>query len=121
TSGEILVWNGLNIEVSQPCTLTAGHDYMIHLQMKSGFTDQIPISQGASEYELILARPPLEALVTDGEVKTVYSITVDDRQDEELFLVSSKNRNGVFENSLTATNLDERYYQNDKDIIKNLI
>lgn len=121
TSGEVLVWNGLNIEVSQPCTLTAGHDYMIHLQMKSGFTDQIPVSQGASEYELILARPPLEALVTEGEVKTVYSITVDDRQDEELFLVSTKNRNGVFENSVSATNLDERYYQNDKDIINNLI
>ncbi|MFY5817329.1 host specificity factor TipJ family phage tail protein [Acinetobacter baumannii] len=121
TSGEILAWNGLNIEVSQPCNLSAGHDFMIHLQMKSGFTDQIPISQGASEYELILARPPLEALVNEGEVKTVYSITVDDRQDDELFLVSSKNRNGVFENSLTATNLDERYYQNDKDIINNLI
>ncbi|QDB82607.1 host specificity factor TipJ family phage tail protein [Acinetobacter pittii] len=121
TSGEVLVWNGLNIEVSQPCTLTAGHDYMIHLQMKSGFTDQIPVSQGASEYELVLARPPLEALVTEGEVKTVYSITVDDRQDEELFLVSTKNRNGVFENSISATNLDERYYQNDKDIINNLI
>lgn len=121
TSGEITAWNGLNIEISQPCTLIAGHDYVIHLQKKSGFTDQIPISQGTSEYELILARPPLEALVTEGEVKTVYSITVDDRQDEELFLVSSKNRNGVFENSLTATNLDERYYQNDKDIINNLI
>ncbi|HGU9778702.1 TPA: host specificity factor TipJ family phage tail protein [Acinetobacter baumannii] len=121
TSGEVLVWNGLNIGVSQPCTLTAGHDYMIHLQMKSGFTDQIQVSQGASEYELVLARPPLEALVTEGEVKTVYSITVDDRQDEELFLVSTKNRNGVFENSVSATNLDERYYQNDKDIINNLI
>ncbi|WP_110958214.1 host specificity factor TipJ family phage tail protein [Acinetobacter baumannii] len=121
TSGEVLGWNGLNIEVSQPCTLTAGHDYMIHLQMKSGFTDQIQVSQGASEYELVLARPPLEALVTEGEVKTVYSITVDDRQDEELFLVSTKNRNGVFENSVSATNLDERYYQNDKDIINNLI
>ncbi|PJG66770.1 host specificity factor TipJ family phage tail protein [Acinetobacter seifertii] len=121
TSGEITAWNGLSIEISQPCTLITGHDYVIHLQKKSGFTDQIPISQGTSEYELILARPPLEALVTEGEVKTVYSITVDDRQDEELFLVSSKNRNGVFENSLTATNLDERYYQNDKDIINNLI
>ncbi|MBD0540626.1 host specificity factor TipJ family phage tail protein, partial [Acinetobacter baumannii] len=121
TSGEITAWNGLTIEISQPCTLTAGHDYVIHLQKKSGFTDQIPVSQGASEYELILACPPLEALVTEGEVKTVYSITVDDRQDDELFLVSSKNRNGVFENSISATNLDERYYRNDKDIINNLI
>lgn len=121
TSGEITAWNGLTIEISQPCTLTAGHDYVIHLQKKSGFTDQIPVSQGASEYELILARPPLEALVTEGEVKTVYSITVDDRQDDELFLVSTKSRNGVFENSISATNLDERYYRNDKDIINNLI
>lgn len=121
TSGEITAWNGLTIEISQPCTLTAGHDYVIHLQKKSGFTDQIPVSQGASEYELILARPPLEALVTEGEVKTVYSITVDDRQDDELFLVSTKNRNGVFENSISATNSDERYYRNDKDIINNLI
>ncbi|WOQ34260.1 host specificity factor TipJ family phage tail protein [Acinetobacter baumannii] len=121
TSGEILAWNGLNIEVSQPCTLKVGHDYVIHLQLKSGFTDQLPIRQGASEYEFTLSRPPVEALVTSGEVKTVYSITEDNRQDEELFIVSTKSRNGVFESSLNATNLDDRYYQNDKDIIKNLI
>ncbi|MFA3238346.1 hypothetical protein KWD51_09615 [Acinetobacter baumannii] len=120
-SGEVLAWNGLNITGSQPCKLSTEHSFVIHLQLKSGYIDIIPVKQGQTDFEFVLARPPVEALVTEGEVKTVYSLSTDDRQNDDLFIVTSKSRSGVFENELTLMNLDERYYQNDSDIKNNLI
>ncbi|WP_119689201.1 host specificity factor TipJ family phage tail protein [Acinetobacter nosocomialis] len=120
-SGEVLAWNGLKITGSQPCKLSTEHSFVIHLQLKSGYIDIIPVTQGQSDFEFVLARPPVEGLVTEGEVKTVYSLSTDDRQNDDLFIVTSKSRSGVFENELTLMNLDERYYQNDSDIKNNLI
>ncbi|MFX6797526.1 host specificity factor TipJ family phage tail protein [Acinetobacter baumannii] len=120
-SGEVLAWNGLNITGSQPCKLSTEHSFVIHLQLKSGYIDIIPVTQGQSDFEFVLARPPVEGLVTQGEVKTVYSLSTDDRQNDDLFIVTTKSRSGVFENELTLMNLDERYYQNDSDIKNNLI
>ncbi|WP_151859378.1 host specificity factor TipJ family phage tail protein [Acinetobacter nosocomialis] len=120
-SGEVLGWNGLNIRGSQPCKLSTEHSFVIHLQLKSGYIDIIPVTQGQSDFEFVLSRPPVEGLVTQGEVKTVYSLSTDDRQNDDLFIVTTKSRSGVFENELTLMNLDERYYQNDSDIKNNLI
>lgn len=120
-SGEVLAWSGLTIEVSQPCLLNGSHNFVIHLQLKSGMIDVIPITQGVDNYHFSLSRPPNESLVTQGEVKTVYSITTDDRQDDQLFLLTNKKTSGIFEHEVTAINLDERYYQNDSDIKNNLI
>lgn len=120
-SGEVLAWDGLTITGSQPCSLGSAHDFVIHLQLKSGQIDVIPITQGLDAFHFVLSRPPLEALVTDGEVKTVYSITADDRQNDQLFLLTEKAVNGIFEHQVTAINFDARYYQNDTDIINNLV
>ncbi|ENT2138901.1 host specificity factor TipJ family phage tail protein [Acinetobacter baumannii] len=120
-SGEVLAWNGLNITGSQPCKLSTEHSFVIHLQLKSGYIDIIPVTQGQTDFDFVLSRPPVEALVTEGEVKTVYSLSTDYRHDDDLFLVTTKRRAGVFENELTLVNLDERYYQNDSDIKNNLI
>ncbi|MDT1898310.1 hypothetical protein FPK53_19770, partial [Acinetobacter baumannii] len=95
--------------------------FVIHLQLKSGYIDIIPVTQGQNDYEFVLARPPVEALVTEGEVKTVYSLSTDDRKKDDLFLITTKQRSGVFENELTLVNLDDRYYQNDSDIKNNLV
>ncbi|MGH2091916.1 host specificity factor TipJ family phage tail protein, partial [Acinetobacter baumannii] len=118
---EVLAWNGLNITGSQPCKLSTEHSFVIHLQLKSGYIDIIPVTQGQTDFDFVLSRPPVEALVTEGEVKTVYSLSTDDRQDDDLFLITTKRRAGIFENELTLVNLDERYYQNDSDIKNNLI
>lgn len=120
-SGEVLAWDGLTITGSQPCSLGSAHDFVIHLQLKSGQIDVIPITQGLDAYHFVLSRPPLEALLTDGEVKTVYSITADNRQNDQLFLLTEKAVNGIFEHQVTAINFDARYYQNDTDIINNLV
>lgn len=121
TSGEVLNWNNLSIEVSQPFELLPNQLYVIHLQLKSGVIDVMKITQGEDKFHFVLERPPMEALVTTGQVKTVYSVTTDDRQNEQKFLVSSKKPIDVFENEVSAINYDERYYRNDQDIINNLI
>lgn len=120
-SGEILDWNGLTITGSQPCTLNTDHEFFIHLQLKNKMIDVIPIVQGENSFQFVLSRPPNESLVTKGEVKTVYSITADDRQNDQLFLVTKKDVKGIFQNGLTSINFDPRYYQNDNDIKNNLV
>lgn len=121
TSGEIVKWSGLSVEVSQPCLLDFTKSYVIHLQLKNATMEAIPITQGVDKYHFNLARQPQLALVTEGDIKTTYSITTDDRQNDQVFLLLDKKSNHFFENELTAINLDERYYQNDNDIKLNLI
>lgn len=119
TSGEILAWVGLDIVGSQPFEFT--DDHVIHLQMKSGGIDVISVSQGVDEYTFKLARAPRESLVTEGEVKTLYTITSKSKEDSQKFLVTSKNPKGIFENEVTLSKFDERFYRNDKDIINGII
>lgn len=121
SSGEVQGWSGLELEVSQPFKLNTEAQYVIHLQLKSGAIDVVKITQGSDEYHFVLERPPMEALVLEGQVKTAYSITTDDRKDEQKFIIASKTPVDIFENEVTAYNFDERYYRNDKDIENNLI
>lgn len=121
TSGEIRAYSGLEITVSQPFTFDQSKQYLIHLQMKSGFIDVIKVSQGIDEYHFLLERPPVENFVIDGQVKTVYSVTTDQKLNAQRFIVSKKSAQQIFENEITAYNFDERFYRNDKDIINHLI
>ena len=80
------------------------------------------VTQGSTEYEFILERAPLESLVIDGQVKTAYTITSESRIGEQKFLVATKSPSDqLMQNEVTVTNFDDRFYQNDKDIINNLI
>lgn len=121
TSGEIRAYSGLEIIVSQPFTFDSSKQYLIHLQMKSGFIDVIKVSQGIDEYHFLLERPPVENFVLEGQVKTVYSVTTDQKLNAQRFIVSKKSAQQIFENEITAYNFDERFYRNDKDIINHLI
>lgn len=118
-NGEIVSWSGTTIVCSQPFSVTTG--YVIHLQLKSGNIDVIPITQGSDLFSYNLSRPPIEALVTTGEVKTAYTITTVSNSTNQRFLVSEKRPLDIFENELTITNFDERFYRNDKDIINAII
>lgn len=118
-NGEIVSWSGTTIVCSQPFSVTTG--YVIHLQLKSGNIDVMPITQGSDLFSYNLSRPPIEALVTTGEVKTAYTITTVSNSTNQRFLVSEKRPLDIFENELTITNFDERFYRNDKDIINGII
>ncbi|NHC02316.1 hypothetical protein G9F31_00765 [Acinetobacter sp. 187] len=120
SDGYIKAWNGLNITVSQPFNFSSGN-FVIHLQIKSGRIDSIPVSMGSDEYNLRLGRVPNESLITVGEIPTGYIISTSTKEGEQKFLVSSKKPSAIFENDVTAINWDARYYANDKDIIKELI
>lgn len=121
SSGEILTWDGLSISVSQPFNMIDGEEYYIHLQMKDRSIDVMRVTHGQSPYDFILERAPREALVVDGQLKSVYSITTQSKGESQRFLVMSKTPTELLENELTLTNLDDRFYRNDKDIINNII
>lgn len=119
SSGEILAWVGDTVVGSQPFEFTSNN--LIHLQLKSGAIDVIPISAGVDEFTFKLRYPPSEALVVDGQVKTAYSITTEATSKDQRFLVTKKDPSDVFENVVTLSNFDERFYRNDKDIINGRI
>ena len=121
SSGEIFAWDGLSISVSQPFNMINGEEYYIHLQMKDRSIDVMRVLQGQSPYDFILERAPREELVTEGQLKTVYSITTQSKGESQRFLVMSKTPTELLENELTLTNLDDRFYRNDKDIINDII
>lgn len=120
SDGYIKSWSGLNITLSQPFSISSDN-FVIHLQLKSGRIDVIPIFAGEDPYSFRLSRVPMENLITAGEVPTAYIISFAARAGEQKFLVASKKPIDVFENEVTAINWDDRYYRNDKDIINNLI
>lgn len=120
SGGEIRNITGLVVETSQPFYFSDVNHY-IHLQMRSGYIDVIKVTKGADDYHHVLERPPIEVLVTTGQVKTVYHIAADQQQKGVRFIVSEKSEQQIFENEVTAYNYDERFYRNDKDIINNLI
>lgn len=120
TSGEVEEWNGLVIKGSQPFNVSSGD--VIHLQLKTGVIDSMPVSQGEDEFHFVLSRPPFESLITTGEVKTLYTIASESKSTQQRFIVSSKNpTSNTFENELTLSNYDSRFYRNDKDIINDII
>lgn len=121
SDGYIKKWTGLDIVGSQPLPMGSS-EYVIHLQLRSGRIDTIPVFVGVDQYSFKLGRAPMEGLITSGEVPTAYIITVASKVAEQKLLVSKKKPSSkIFENAVTAINWDARYYRNDKDIINNLI
>lgn len=124
TSGQIVEWVNTRIIASQPIDLLPNVSYTIHLQLPNGSVETMGVRQGNSEQELILERLPILPLITqydDRTTPTVYSITTGDDKESEAFLITEKSAGSTFESSITAQNYDQRYYDNDKDHINNLI
>lgn len=122
SDGYLVDWQGLDIRVSQPYLIQDSTPHVIHLQLKSDRQiDAIPITQGIDEYSFRLQRPPLEDLVTTGQLPTLYTITTDSEKEEQRFIVTKKAPLDIFENELSADIYDDRYYRNDKDIVNNLV
>lgn len=121
SSGGVKAWSGQNIRVSQPVQLDPSKNYTIHLQLKTRFVETMQVTQGASDYDLILERLPAMPLVFGEDDHATYSITLATEKDIEAFLVSEKSPSGQYQSEVTAINYDARYYASDKDFINNLI
>ncbi len=115
--GDILSQSGLVLELSQPVTLLPGIEYVIMLQMPTGFVEIIPITATSDPYRVILTTPPSDTLSVSSEmaVRTVYEIVKADDSEGKAFLLTEKTPQNNFVIDLVAVNYDARYYQNDLD------
>lgn len=119
SSGSVLEQDGLYLTLSQPCLLTPGETYVIHLQMPNKQVDVIEVTQGTSEYEVLLARAPTSLIVLEYEGNisaSTYLVTTDTHSKRDLFLITEKSGGGA-ESSITAINYTDQYYLNDKDYV----
>lgn len=123
SSGDVVAWENTNIRISQPANLDPAKNYIAHLQLKNRTVETIPVTQGLSEYELILDRVPTLPLVikTEYDEYAKYSITLDTESESEAFIVTEKTVNDHLTSEITAVNYDSRYYANDTDLINELI
>lgn len=110
--GEVVKQNALVLTLSQSFEFMPGEITYIHLQMRDATVDVIQITPGESSYEVILSRPPLLNVVTEGK-KTTYVITSDLSKRRTRFLVSEKASAGLQRSEVTAVNYDDRYYNGD--------
>jgi len=119
SSGSVFEQDGLYLNLSQPCLLTPGETYVIHLQMPNKQVDVIEVTQGTSEYEVLLARAPTSLIVLEYEGNisaSTYLVTTDTHSKRDLFLITEKSGGGA-ESSITAINYTDQYYLKDKDYI----
>lgn len=93
----------------------------IHLQLKNGVVDVIDIARIIDEYNVQLARLPMQPLVTAGVSHTAFAITTAGVSGFDAYLIEEKNASSLFESTITATKYNGRYYQNDTDYKNGLI
>lgn len=121
--GEVNSVNGLELTLSQPVNFIAGKSYSIFLQLSDATVESIPVSVGSGNKKVILQTAPRLPLVTNSEnyAKTVYQIVASDDARQLAFIVSEKEPDTTYTNTIRAINYDSRYYANDKDFINGII
>lgn len=121
--GEVDSVNGLELTLSQPVNFVSGKSYSIFLQLSDATVESIPVSVGNGNKKVILQTAPRLPLVTNSEnyAKTVYQIVASDDTRQLAFIVSEKEPDTTYTNTIRAINYDSRYYANDKDFINGII
>lgn len=121
--GEILSQNGLSVQTSQPLTFETGVSYVAFLQLSDGTVENIPVTAGSTEYEMVLDRAPRLPLAIDPEFYAVTTYIIVGNTDVRpiAFLVAEKNPKDNFTSTITAGNYDDRFYEHDTDFINNII
>lgn len=121
--GEVNNVNGLELTLSQSVNFESGKSYSIFLQLSDSTVESIPVSVGSTSKKVILQNAPRLPLVTDSDkyAKTVYQIVASDDTRQLAFIVSEKEPDTPYTNTVRAINYDSRYYANDKDFINGII
>lgn len=121
--GEIKSVNGLELFCSQPVTFEAGKNYNIFLQLADGTIESIPVYPGQYTHSVIIERAPRVALVTGADMytRTTYVIVGNDENRQMAFLMTEKDPQQSYTNTVTGINYTDKYYQNDLDFINGLI
>jgi hypothetical protein len=120
TEGYVNSVNGLVLTLSDPVTLQTGVNYSITLTGRLGTLENIPITQGNDEFEIVLGSSPSVDIYTGWfRDKTAYVISADDLRSSLAMLVQSmepSGRDNNYQVGLTCINYDNRYYKDDKPL-----
>ena len=121
--GEVIEQSGLTITLSQRFVFEAGETYTIFLQNADATVQAIAITEGLQPNQVVLAAPPALALSTASELyaRTTYEIVKNSSARKAAFLVKEKDPADSFITTVRAINYDDRFYQNDTDLITGVI
>lgn len=113
--GFVKAKNNLTLTLSQKITFEVGVNYTIFLQHDDGSVENIDITAGASDYEVVLASAPSRVLSIGSEkyASSTYIIVGDNNKRELPFLLVKNAPNDSFTNKIEAINYNQRYYEND--------
>ncbi|MCX6822118.1 MAG: host specificity factor TipJ family phage tail protein, partial [Candidatus Aenigmarchaeota archaeon] len=120
--GEILAVNGLEVTLSQAVTLNSGTNYLF-LQHVDGTLEAIAVATGSTNRKLVLAAAPRLPLAVDYDLyaRCVFNLVGTSPGRASEFLVVEKNIRSPFSATIKSINYDTRYYQNDLDLINNVV
>lgn len=121
--GEIDSQSGLELTLSVNVQLSTSFNYTIFLQYSDGSTEGIAVQRGNDVNKVVLTSPPRLPLSTNDDfyAKTTFILVPNQNNGQNAFLVAEKSPLGNMTSKVTAVNYDDRYYNNDKDFINNLV
>ncbi len=121
--GEVVMQAGTLLTLSQDFEFEDGKEYTIFLQNVDGSVESIGISAGPMPGQIILDSAPALPLSVDNDnyAKSTYEIVENSSDRKRAFLVDEKSPRGGLVVGLTASNYDERYYQNDTDFTRGYV
>lgn len=109
------------LTTSDPVTIPTGTTATIWLQTTAGYVDNIAVTAGVKQNQLILARMPSSPISTDPSavVRATYQISLNDGAKKSAYIVTDKQTAEFMSNEISAVNYDDRYYQYDNEYIVN--
>jgi hypothetical protein len=119
-SGEVRAQAGTLLTLSDPVSLEDGREYVMFLQLQDATVQAIAVAPAGltppDPYKVTLAAVPRLPLVVDDDAvtKTIYSIAPDQEARERAFLVSEREPNSDFTETVRAVNYTFLYYQHDQ-------
>lgn len=115
--GIVVDVNGLRLTLSDPVNFIPGNQYSITLTHTLGTLENLSITAGDTEFEVVLNQYPSEEIYTGWlRDKTAYIIRTDDQRTRLAMLVQTmepSGRDNNYQVGLTCINYDARYYKDD--------
>ncbi len=110
------------LHTTDPVTIDDSVPHTLFIQTINNGVESIPVT-ARDDYSVVLARLPSGEISSgyDVVVQATYEIASNANAGRDDYIVTEKSPSEGMTNSITATNYDDRFYQNDKDFINGLI
>jgi hypothetical protein len=118
-SGDVKAQAGTLLTLSNPVEMDENREYVIFLQLQDATVQAIAVTPTSDPYQITLASLPRLPLIIDNDaaVKTIFSIAADQEGRDRAFLVSEREPNSDFTETVRAVNYTFLYYQHDQLLI----